>query len=133
MVPIDPVTIAASAHGPVSGIAPGAPGPDVIAKETVPKFEAMMKNLEEKSGGVGPSDGHNLLGEMLSAHENSVHTRNDEMASFVHDAPNLSQAELAGREMALNRNIAMDSARMSIATGMSEGLNKSLQSLLKPQ
>jgi len=52
---------------------------------------------------------------------------------FLDDAPNMSSMEITTAGMALSHSLAMVNMKMQVATSLTQGSNKSLQTLLKNQ
>ena len=57
----------------------------------------------------------------------------DQSQKFLDDAPNMSSMEITTAGMALSHSLAMVNMKMQVATSLTQGSNKSLQTLLKNQ
>ena len=108
----------------------GAAAPPAVAPELRQQFEALMQRPTD----VAPTpSGPNALAAVIQNQQNDIDKVQAGAQKFLDNAPNMSSMEIVTSGMALSHSLAMVNMKMQVATSLTQGSNKSLQTLLKNQ
>lgn len=129
MTPIAPVPpVDAALQALASGS--GAAAQPAVAPELRQQFEALM----QRPADVAPAPpGPNALTAVIQNQQTDIDQVQAGAQRFLDDAPNMSSMEIVTSGMALSHSLAMVNMKMQVATSLTQGSNKSLQTLLKNQ
>lgn len=126
IAPVPPVDEALKALASGSGAA----APPAVAPELRQQFEALMK---PQANVAPPPTGPNALAAVIQNQQSDIDKVQAGAQQFLDDAPNMSSMEIVTSGMALSHSLAMVNMKMQVATSLTQGSNKSLQTLLKNQ
>ena len=126
IAPIPPVDQALKALASGSG---GA-AQSAVAPELRQQFEALMNKHAQVAP---PPPGPNALAAVIQNQQSDIDRVQAGAQKFLDDAPNMSSMEITTAGMALSHSLAMVNMKMQVATSLTQGSNKSLQTLLKNQ
>jgi len=122
---IPPVDEALKALASGSGAAQPA-----VAPALRQQFEALMQRPTEVAP---PPAGPNALAAVIQSQQADIDQVQAGAQKFLDDAPNMTSMEITTSGMALSHSLAMVNMKMQVATSLTQGSNKSLQTLLKNQ
>ena len=94
------------------------------------KFAALMHRTENVAP-VAAAPGHNIAADLLQGEQNKISGLESGMQNLMQDMPNMSSSELMEAGMVLSHDATVMSVKMQVATSLTEGSHKSLDSLLK--
>jgi len=126
IAPVPPVDEALKALASGSGAA----APTAAPAELRQQFEALMK---PQSNVAPPPAGPNALAAVIQNQQSDIDKVQAGAQDFLDNAPNMSSMEIVTSGMALSHSLAMVNMKMQVATSLTQGSNKSLQTLLKNQ
>ena len=126
IAPVPPVDEALKALASGSG----ATASHAVAPELRQQFEALMK---QQTNVAPPPTGPNALAAVIQNQQSDIDKVQAGAQQFLDDAPNMSSMEIVTSGMALSHSLAMVNMKMQVATSLTQGSNKSLQTLLKNQ
>ncbi len=126
IAPVPPVDEALKALASGSGAA----APPAVAPELRQQFEALMK---QQTNVAPPPAGPNALAAVIQNQQSDIDKVQAGAQQFLDEAPNMSSMEIVTSGMALSHSLAMVNMKMQVATSLTQGSNKSLQTLLKNQ
>lgn len=126
IAPVPPVDEALKALASGSGAA----AQPAATPELRQQFEALMK--PQTNVAPAPS-GPNALTAVLQNEQSDIDKVQAGAQQFLDNAPNMSSMEIVTSGMALSHSLAMVNMKMQVATSLTQGSNKSLQTLLKNQ
>jgi len=126
IAPIPPVDEALKALAAGTGHTP----PTAVTPEMRHQFEALMK----QPANVAPApSGPNALAAVIENQQSDIDKVQAGAQQFLDQAPGMSSMEIVATGMTLSHSLAMVNMKMQVATSLTQGSNKSLQTLLKNQ
>jgi hypothetical protein len=106
--------------------------PMPVSPEMAQKFQAMMHGSKGVDATAMPS-GHNVVGDMLARAQDDISAADKHLEQFASESANMDPAQVIAQATVIGGELNRESMKMTIATTMAEGSNKSLNSLLKNQ
>jgi type III secretion system HrpB2-like protein len=126
IAPVPPIDEALKALASGSGAA----AQPAVAPELRQQFESLMRPQVD----VAPEPtGPNALAAVIQTQQSDIDKVEAGAQKFLDDAPHMSSMEITTSGMALSHSLAMVNMKMQVATSLTQGSNKSLQTLLKNQ
>jgi len=115
--------------GAAAGIPPVNGG---ASPEMQQRFESLMqRNTDHAAHPVNGAG--NVVTHMIERQQGDLARVEGQVQGFLDAAPNMGASEVVAASMAVSRNVAVTNLKLQIATSITQGSNKSLQTLLKNQ
>jgi len=132
--PVDQALKALASHA-TQGAGPGAAVPPAqasVTPEMQQNFQALMqRNTDHAAASV--SHPGNVITNVIERQQGDLQRVEGQVQGFLDAAPGMGASEVVAASMAVSRNVAVTNLKLQIATSITQGSNKSLQTLLKNQ
>jgi type III secretion system HrpB2-like protein len=132
--PVDQALKALASHA-TQGAGPGAAVPSAqasVTPEMQQNFQALMqRNTDHAAASV--SHPGNVITNVIERQQGDLQRVEGQVQGFLDAAPGMGASEVVAASMAVSRNVAVTNLKLQIATSITQGSNKSLQTLLKNQ
>ena len=109
-----------------------APVPSAVTPEMQQNFQSQMqRNTDPAAASV--SHPGNVIQHVIERQQGDLQRVEGQVENFLAAAPGMGASEVVAASMAVSRNVAVTNLKLQIATSITQGSNKSLQTLLKNQ
>jgi type III secretion system HrpB2-like protein len=109
-----------------------APVPSAVTPEMQQNFQSLMqRNTDHAAASV--SHPGNVIQHVIERQQGDLQRVEGQVENFLAAAPGMGASEVVAASMAVSRNVAVTNLKLQIATSITQGSNKSLQTLLKNQ
>lgn len=130
--PAEQALQALASHATQGGGQAVAPVPQAVTPEMQQNFQSLM---QRHSDHAAASVGHpgNVITNVIERQQGDLARVEGQVQGFLDAAPGMGASEVVAASMAVSRNVAVTNLKLQIATSITQGSNKSLQTLLKNQ
>jgi type III secretion system HrpB2-like protein len=130
MTPIAPI-VPLDSLAPAGGL-PAAGASPVASPELAQKFSDLMNQSTPPAAPAAEGAG-NVVSDLLTRQQGALQQVQDEVYGLMQAAPQMTSVELMTATMAVGHDFAVSNFKLQVASSITQGSNKSLQTLLKNQ
>ena len=124
--------LASQASNAAQGAGAGVPPvQSAVTPEMQQNFQSLMQRNTEHSAATGHH--RNVVTQVIERQQGDLQRVEGQVENFLAAAPGMGASEVVAASMAVSRNVAVTNLKLQIATSITQGSNKSLQTLLKNQ
>jgi type III secretion system HrpB2-like protein len=109
-----------------------APVPSAVTPEMQQNFQSLMQRSTDHAASSAGHPG-NVIQHVIERQQGDLQRVEGQVENFLAAAPGMGASEVVAASMAVSRNVAVTNLKLQIATSITQGSNKSLQTLLKNQ
>ncbi|SHN21792.1 hypothetical protein [Rhizobacter sp. OV335] len=117
-------------QGASGAVVPPAQAP--VTPEMQQRFESLMQRHNDHTTHEVSRTG-NVIQHVIERQQGDLQRVEGQVENFLAAAPGMGASEVVAASMAVSRNVAVTNLKLQIATSITQGSNKSLQTLLKNQ
>lgn len=132
--PVDQALKALASHA-TQGAGPAAavpPAQAAVTPEMQQNFQSLMQRHTDHAATATSHPG-NVITNVIERQQGDLQRVEGQVQGFLDAAPGMGASEVVAASMAVSRNVAVTNLKLQIATSITQGSNKSLQTLLKNQ